>query len=89
MRAEAPSWPVSNFFNVRVCLAFLFIYSLTLLYDIILEIASAFFEDFCDFLWLGVFHKCGYLPCYFAEQTPIDSFPVLWCNNRTMAELRE
>ena len=46
MRAEAPSWPVSNFFNVRFVLAFLFIYSLTLLYDNYLEIASAFLKIF-------------------------------------------
>ena len=47
---EAPRWPISNFFKVHFCLAFLFYNSLVLFYDIFLQNASVFLDFFC-ILW--------------------------------------
>ena len=80
MRAETPSWPISNFFNVLVCIVvFVYLLPLTSVYYIFYKKARAFLNIF---IW-GVFHNMWKTSLLFPEHQPIALWPEMFYKNRT------
>ena len=74
MRAETPSWPFSNFFNVLFCVWFLLLLPLTSVYYVFQNNASAFLDFF------KVFHTLEFSTIgeNFTEQSGVYLFPFLF-----------
>ncbi len=68
MRAETPSWPVSNFINVLFVCGFCSCLPLTLVYYNFAKKARAFLDFFAIFIYGEFSTICAKLLCYLTEQ---------------------